>query len=67
LGSLVSRLVQAKTYRGEALDRLQKNVPERTDYTRLPGGLVTDGILQSTKDVPNKDVAVSTLSVTSRT
>ena len=58
LGSLVFRLCQSKTYRGEALDRLHTEVPERADYTRLLGGLLTDGILQRTKDVPNKDVFV---------
>ena len=58
LGNLVFRLYQAKTYRGEALDRLQKEVLERADYTRLRDGLVTDGVLQRTKEVPNKDVFV---------
>ena len=58
LGSMVFRLSQAKTYRGEPLDRLQKDVPERADYTRLLDGLMKDGILQRTKEVPNKDVFV---------
>ena len=58
LGSLMFRLYQGKTYRGEALGLLQKKVPERADYTRLLGGLVTDGILQRANEVPNKDVLV---------
>jgi len=58
LGRLVFRLYQTKTYRGEALGQLQQAFPERADYTRLLGSLVTDGILQRTKDVPNKDVLV---------
>ncbi len=48
LGSLVFRLYQTKTYRGEARGQLQQALPERADYTRLLGGLVTDGILQRT-------------------
>jgi predicted transcriptional regulator of viral defense system len=56
LGCLLFRLYQAKVFQGEKLARLQKDVPARADYTRLVGELVRDGILQNTKEVPNKEV-----------
>jgi predicted transcriptional regulator of viral defense system len=58
LGCLIFRLYQSKTYRGEKLGRIQKDVPERPDYTRLTDMLVNNGILQNSKDVPNKEVFV---------
>lgn len=56
LGCLIFRLYQAKTYRGEILGRIQKDVPERLDYTRLIATLVENGVLQNSKDVPSKEV-----------
>lgn len=56
LGCLIFRLYQTKVYRGEKLGRIQKDVPERSDYTRLIDSLVDNGILQNSKDVPNKEV-----------
>ncbi|WP_295577249.1 hypothetical protein [uncultured Lamprocystis sp.] len=58
LGSLVFRLYEAKTYRGEALDGMPAARPERAQFTRLVAALVTEGILQQTPAVSNKDVWV---------
>jgi predicted transcriptional regulator of viral defense system len=56
LGCLIFQLYQAKAYRGETLGRIQKDVPERLDYTRLIATLVENGVLQNSKDVPSKEV-----------
>ena len=56
LGRLVFRLYQTKSYRGEAIGRLQKDVPARAEYTRLIAALVQGGVLQNTPDVPSSEV-----------
>ncbi|MGX2042277.1 type IV toxin-antitoxin system AbiEi family antitoxin domain-containing protein (plasmid) [Methylocaldum sp. MU1018] len=58
LGCLIFHLYQTKVYRGEKLNRIQKDVPERLEYNRLITSLVRDGILQNSRDVPNKEVFV---------
>lgn len=58
LGCLVFQLYQAKVYRGEKIGRIQKDVPERVEYNRLVASLVHDGILQTSRDVPNKEIFV---------
>ncbi len=56
LGRLIFRLYQDKTYRGEKLSRIHKDGAERSEYNRWVADLVTSGILQNSKDVPNKEV-----------
>lgn len=56
LGCLIFRLYQDRTYRGERIDRLQKDLPARADYTRLLASLTQSGVLQTSKDAPNSEV-----------
>lgn len=56
LGCLLFKLYQDKTYLGEKLGRIQKDVPERAEFNRQIGLLIDNGILQNSKDVPNKEV-----------
>ena len=56
LGLLVFLLYVNKSYKGETLDRLQKNYPNRSDYSRRVRELVESGVLQLKKTVPNPEV-----------
>jgi hypothetical protein len=56
LGQLVFLLYATKTYKGENLDRLQKDYPNRSDYSRRVIELVEAGVLQEKKTVPNPEV-----------
>jgi predicted transcriptional regulator of viral defense system len=56
LGRLVFMFYKTKSYRGEKIGRLQKNVPARVELTRLISSLVNDGILQNSPDVPSNEV-----------
>jgi predicted transcriptional regulator of viral defense system len=56
LGCLIFRLYRDKVYRGETLVRISKDIPERPRYNQLVATLVKNGVLQNSKDVPNKEV-----------
>jgi predicted transcriptional regulator of viral defense system len=56
LGCLVFRLYQDKTYHGEALKRLQRDVPDHSRYSELVRALVKNGVLKHSNDVPSKAV-----------
>jgi predicted transcriptional regulator of viral defense system len=56
LGVLIFRLYQAKIYHGEKLTRLQKDIPDRSNYSRLIATLIKDGVLQNSKNIPSKEV-----------
>lgn len=46
LGVTLFQLYQAKSYQGEALTRLEKNVPSPTDLKRTTDRLIRNGVLQ---------------------
>jgi predicted transcriptional regulator of viral defense system len=56
LGCLIYRLYKAKTYRGEPLGRIEKDFPNRSDYTRLVKTIMDNGVLKNSRDVPCKEV-----------
>lgn len=56
LGCMIFQLYAEKSYRGEALKRIQKDVPDRARYNELVAGLVKSGVLQHSKDVPSREV-----------
>jgi len=56
LGRLIFQFYITKTYKGENLDRLKKDYPNRSDYSRLVRELLEAGVLQEKKTVPNPEV-----------
>lgn len=56
VGLVIYRLYKYKSYQGKKLTRLQKEYPERSDYTRLVKDLTSSGILQSSKNLSNKNI-----------
>ncbi len=56
LGRLIFQLYETGTYKGEKLDRIQKDYPNRKDYNRLVKNLLRAGVLQERKIVPNPEV-----------
>ncbi|QWF70895.1 hypothetical protein KEF85_16570 [Methylomonas paludis] len=56
LGCLIFKLYQTKTYQGEKLARLQKDLPERLEYKRVVNTLLGNGVLQHSKELSNQEI-----------
>ena len=56
LGQLVFKLYQTKTYKGEKLNHVRRDCPDRQDYSRLVKKLLRAGVLQEQKPVLNPEV-----------
>lgn len=56
LGLILFRLYQSKTYKGEALGRIRKDIPSRTDFNRLVREILENGVIQRTSSIHHQDV-----------
>ncbi len=56
LEKIIFTLYQAKTYQGEKLSYLRKEVPQQSSYKRLVKELVSSGILRNSAEASHKEI-----------
>ncbi len=56
VGLVIFFLYKEKTYRGEKLSLLTKDLPQRSDYARIIRSLLASGSLQNTSKISHRDV-----------
>ncbi len=56
LGLILFRLYRTKHYKGESLDEISKDLPDRTDYKRQVQKILESGVIHQSNKVKHRDV-----------
>lgn len=56
LGKIIFEIYKTRRYRGEKIQNLRKETPQRTDYTRYVRELETLGVLQNQADALHREI-----------